>query len=152
VPCGPSLQDIPTKGFSPDVTTRRNPARRSINYFVKSKLFPCTLKPVEPVDDAVVDATVQHLNRHVAVMVRFQQLTDCRPGEACAIRRWDIDMGGSIWLYRPEQHKTAWRGKTRVVAIGPQAQKLLREIFTANFDDYLFCPRRAVEELHATRS
>jgi integrase len=109
-------------------------------------------KPVESVEDTIVDATVQHLNRHVAGMVRFQQFTGCRPGEVCAIRRRDIDMSSPIWLYSPEQHKTAWRGKRRVVAIGPQAQKLFRQFFTADLDDYLFCPRRTVEELHANRA
>jgi integrase len=40
-------------------------------------------EPVGPVDEAVVDATIQHLNRHVCGLVEFQRLTGCRPGEAC---------------------------------------------------------------------
>jgi integrase len=43
-------------------------------------------KPVEPVDDAVVDATLPYLNRYVRGLVQFQRLTGCRPGEACAVR------------------------------------------------------------------
>jgi integrase len=109
-------------------------------------------EPVGPVDDAIVDATLPFLNRHVRGLVEFQRLTGCRPGEACRVRRRDIDTGGVVWLYRPPHHKTAWRGKARVISIGPKAQALIREFFTTNLDDFLFSPRRAVEELRARRS
>jgi integrase len=109
-------------------------------------------EPVGPVDDAVVDATLPFLNRHIRGLVEFQRLTGCRPGEACAIRRCDIDTGGAIWLYKPAHHKTAWKGKSRVIAIGPKAQELLKEFFTLELGDHLFSPRRAVEELNAQKS
>lgn len=109
-------------------------------------------EPVEPVDDAIVDATLPHLNRHVRGLVEFQRLTGCRPGEACAIRRSEIDTSGTIWFYRPIQHKGSWRGKTRVIAIGPRAQILLKGFFTPSIDDYLFSPRRAVLEIRAERA
>ena len=81
--------------------------------------------PVEPVADAVVDATLPFLNRQVRGLVEFQRLTGCRPGEACALSRADITADGEVWAYRPAQHKTAWRGKSRVIAVGPRAQELL---------------------------
>lgn len=82
-------------------------------------------------------------------MVQFQRLTGCRPGEVCLLRRCDIDTGAEVWLYRPAHHKTAWRGKSRVIAISPQAQSLLREFFTADPGDYLFSPRRMMAEFRA---
>jgi integrase len=109
-------------------------------------------EPVRPVDDATADATLPHLNRHVRGLIEFQRLTGCRPGEACAVRRCDIDTGGAVWLYRPPRHKGSWRGKARTVAIGPKAQALLREFFTPDITDYLFSPRRAVEEVRAARA
>jgi integrase len=109
-------------------------------------------EPIQPVADAVVDATLPHLNRYVAGLIEFQRLTGCRPGEACRVRRSDIDTGGAIWLYKPREHKTAHRGKSRVIACGPRAQHLLRQFFTVEVADYLFSPRRAVAELHAERS
>ena len=109
-------------------------------------------EPVKPVDDAVVDATLPHLNRQVRAMVEFQRLTGCRPGEACVVRRRDIDMSARVWLYRPPHHKNAHRGKERVIAVGPRAQEVLQQFFTARLDDYLFSPRLAVEELRAIRS
>jgi integrase len=109
-------------------------------------------KPVGPVDDAAVLATLPLLNRHVRGLVEFQRLTGCRPGEACTVRRRDIETGGAVWLYRPVQHKNQWRGKPRTIAIGPRAQELLLEFFTPSLDDYLFSPARAVAELRAERA
>ncbi|MCE9567341.1 MAG: tyrosine-type recombinase/integrase [Planctomycetes bacterium] len=110
-------------------------------------------EPVGPVDDAVVDATVACLqNRHVRGLVEFQRLTGCRPGEACMIRRCDIDIAGPIWLYKPPHHKNSHRGKNRIIAVGPKAQELLRDFFTPAITDYLFSPERAFEEWLADRS
>jgi integrase len=108
-------------------------------------------KPVEPVADAVVDATLPFLNRHVCGLVEFQRLTGCRPGEACALRWCDLDTSGAVWEYRPPHHKTAWRGKVRTVAVGPKAQELLRAFQPADPTAHLFSPALAVPELHADR-
>ena len=107
-------------------------------------------EPVGPVDDATV-TPLPHLNRVVAELIEFVQLAGSRPGETCSIRQCDIDMSGAIWLYRPIAHKSAWRGKTRTIAIGPKAQQLLKTFFTPSRDDYLLSPRRAMEEHYAHR-
>src|SRR5262249_43316569 len=108
-------------------------------------------EPIGPVDDALVDATLPHLNRHVRGLVALGRLTGCRPGEACKVRMSDIDTTGAVWLYKPLKHKTAWRGKSRVIAVGPKAQKLLREFRTDDPDDYLFSPARGMAEIRAER-
>jgi integrase len=108
--------------------------------------------PIGPVDDAVVDATLPFLNRHVRGLVEFQRLTGCRPGEACAVRRCDIDTGGALWLYQPPHHKTAHRGKVRTIVLGPKAQELVKEYFTPFRSDFLFSPVRASEERRAERA
>jgi len=105
-------------------------------------------EPVGPVDGA----TLSYLNRHVRGLVEFQRLTGCRPGEACRVRRSEIDTGGAVWLFRPTHHKGSWRGKSRTIAIGPKAQQLLRGYFTPLIEEYQFSPRRAVEELRAERA
>ena len=105
--------------------------------------------PILPVSDDDVDATLPKLNRHVAGMVQVQRLTGMRPGEVCILRRRDIDMSGNIWFYRPEHHKTQHHGKARVVGIGPKAQEILKGFFTLNIDDYIFSPRRMMEERYA---
>ena len=109
-------------------------------------------EPITPVDDAVVDTTLPHLNRFLRAMIEVQRLTGCRPGEVCGLRACDIDQTGDVWFYKPPQHKTAHRGKTRTVAIGPKAQVILREFFTDNPTAYLFSAALAAEEAHAARS
>ena len=103
-------------------------------------------EPVGPVDPDVVDATVEQLNRQVAGLVRFQQLTGCRPGEATALRRCDIDTSGDVWFFRPVHHKTKHKGKSRAIAIGPKGQELLKAYFPDDSSDFVFSPRRAVEK------
>jgi len=101
---------------------------------------------VQPVAEEHIEAVLPKLNRHVRGMVQVQRLTGMRPGEVCTLKRSEIDMSSAIWFYRPSQHKTAWRGKERLIAIGPRAQEILKEFFTPNTDDYLFSPRRMMAE------
>ena len=46
---------------------------------------------VQPVEDSVVNATLEFLPPLVADMVRLQRLTGCRPEEVCLIRPCDVD-------------------------------------------------------------
>ena len=92
------------------------------------------------------------LNRQVRGLIQFMRLTGCRPGEACRLRRSDIDKSGPAWVYRPKHHKNSHRGKSRVIVIGPKTQQLLAGYPTAFPATYVFSPRQAVEELHAERT
>lgn len=109
-------------------------------------------EPVLPVADAVVEATLPLVNRYVAGMIRFQRLTGCRPGEVCGLRMADVVKTGATWLYQPAEHKTAYRGKDRRIVIGPKAQQLLDAFPTADPNDFVFSPARAVAELRAERA
>jgi integrase len=53
--------------------------------------------PVAPVSDVKVNATLPHLSRVVADMVRFQRLTGCRPGEVCSLTPSMVDRSNSVW-------------------------------------------------------
>jgi integrase len=83
-------------------------------------------KPIEPVADATVDATLPKLSPVVADMVRLQRLTGMRPGEVCLLRPDDLDRSADVWSYKPHRHKTEHHGRERIVFIGPKAQILLR--------------------------
>jgi integrase len=83
------------------------------------------------VEVSLVEATLPYLLPPVQAMVRLQLHTGMRPGEACALRACDLDTAGTVWVYRPARHKTAWRGKARVVAVGPRAQEVLRPFLPA---------------------
>ncbi len=112
-------------------------------------------KPVRPVPDAIVDATLPHLPDVVADMVRVQRRTGMRPGEVCSLRPCDIDRSGDVWTYRPASHKTEHHGLERVVFIGPQAQAILLRYLARDSTAYCFRPcdseakRRAA--MHAAR-
>ena len=102
--------------------------------------------PIEPVPDAVVDATLCFLPPIVTDMVRLQRLTGARPGEICLLRPCDIDRTGTVWIATLNEHKTSHRGKTRQVAIGPRGQAILKPYLLRSADSYCFSPAEAVEQ------
>jgi integrase len=114
--------------------------------------------PIRPVAEQVVAATLPHMRPQVAAMVQLQQLTGMRPGEVVVLRGMDLEMTGKVWTYRPGsdagphgKHKTAHRGQSRVVLIGPRAQEMLRPWLRLNLQEYLFQPREAMEQYRAER-
>jgi integrase len=112
--------------------------------------------PVLPVDVDTVETTLPHLPPYVADMVRVQLLTGARPGEVCSMRVRHLDMSGPVWTYKPEGHKTAWRGHVRTVAIGPRAQAILRKYTepasgVVQLDAYVFSPRKQDAAIKAAK-
>lgn len=99
--------------------------------------------PVRPVDDATIEATLPALPPTVADMVRFQRLTGCRPEEVCIIRPCDIDRTGEVWIYTPSHHKMAYRGRPRLIAIGPKAQDILRPYLLRPETWFCFSPQES---------
>lgn len=97
-------------------------------------------KPVPPVPDAIVDATMRHLPEVVADMVRLQRYTGMRPAEVCIMRPMDLDRSDSVWIYRPESHKTQHHGKERTIFVGPQAQGVLLRYLARDAEAYCFRP------------
>ncbi len=72
-------------------------------------------EPVRPVAIEDVEAVLPHLSTPLRAVVRVQLLTAGRPGEILCMRRCDIDQSGEIWCYRPESHKTSYRGRERKI-------------------------------------
>ncbi|MFM9068358.1 MAG: tyrosine-type recombinase/integrase [Planctomycetota bacterium] len=108
-------------------------------------------EPIRPIDQTTVDATLPHLSRVVSAMVRLQLLTGMRPAEVCQVRPCDIQRTGPAWRYTPQRHKNEWRGKDRVVLIGPKAQELLKPFLEREPTESCFDPREAVRELREQR-
>ena len=102
-----------------------------------------------------VEGTLPQLPAVVADMVRFQRLTGCRPGEVCSIRQMDVDRSAEVWLYRPEDRKTAHHDRERTIFIGPKAQSVLMPDLLRPADSFCFSPAEAekqrLAELHAAR-
>ena len=62
--------------------------------------------------------------------------------------RWeDLRKVGDALVYRPESHKTAWRGCVRVIVIGPRGQAVLQGV--TRHGPYCFSPIQAMKERYA---
>ena len=100
-------------------------------------------EPVTAVTRHEVDAALPHLPAPLQACVELQWHTGMRPTEALELRMADLDRRGEVWLYTVQRHKNRWRGQSRVVALGPEAQKVLRPLLRLD-GGYLFSPRDAV--------
>jgi integrase len=100
-------------------------------------------KPVRP---SVVRATLPYMSAEVADLIWFVRLTGCRPSEAARMKPCRIfDRDKPVWRYVPRKHKTAHKGKSRHVPIGPQAQEIVEAHTAGRGDrDYVFTPQRSV--------
>ena len=95
-------------------------------------------EPVKPVPIEAVEVVLPLLTLRLAGAVRFQRFTGASRRSA-AVRLAEIDRGGPVWLYKPQQHKTAYRDRDRTIAIGPKGQDVLRDYIKVK------CPLCGVE-------
>lgn len=98
---------------------------------------------VEPVADAVFQATLPHLPQTVADLLQVVRFTGARPGEICSMTPGEVDRSAPVWLYRPSLHKNAYRGHARVIAIGPKAQAVLAPYLLRPADQPCFQPNES---------
>ena len=108
-------------------------------------------EPIGPVSDTVVDATLPHLPKVIAAMVRFQRCTAARPSEICDLRPQDVDRSVDPWLYRPESHKTQYRGCDRLILIGRRAKQILLPYLNRPLDQFCFSPAESIAVWNADR-
>jgi integrase len=109
-------------------------------------------EPVRPAPEAFVEAIEPHVLPPVWAMIQLQRLTAMRPGEVVRMRTMDLDTSGHVWVYRPPQHKTAFRGHVRQIYVGPQAQEILKPWLKADLAAFLFSPAEAMEAQRAERT
>lgn len=98
---------------------------------------------VKPVSESDFRTTLIHLPHPWETIARLQWYTGMRPGEACGLRVSHLDTRRSdTWVadFRRD-HKMAYRGKLRVVPIGPRGIELIRsrvDVCRASNRDALF--------------
>jgi integrase/recombinase XerC len=70
-------------------------------------------------------------------MLRLQAIHGMRPSEVCGIkpRYIDFDFDGENWLYMPDEHKTAGRGKERPFVFCKRSQEILKPYLRKNEPD-----------------
>lgn len=127
-------------------------ALASVDGLRQGKTVARESEPVRPVEEDCVREVVAHLCPTVAAMVWFGFWTGARPGEVCALRWSVIDRSGPVWIAELEHHKTAWRGRRRRIAIGPQAQKVLVPFLRPGPDRFVFSARDAVLEQRSAKA
>lgn len=102
--------------------------------------------PVRPVAEEYVDALRPCVSKQVWAIIELQRLTGMRSGEVLIMRGCDLEMTGELWLYTPSSHKTEHHGHSRVIEIGPKAQKIIEPFLKQNLQAFLFSPADAVED------
>jgi integrase len=100
-------------------------------------------QPVRPVADDILAKTLPHLSQTIRDMVHLQLVTGMRPGELCAMRGKDIDTTGTLWLYKPAQHKTQHHEHERTVYMGQRAKEIVSRYLKASIEACLFSPAEA---------
>jgi integrase len=105
---------------------------------------------IMPANDDIVDKTLKELTPTVSAMVKLQRLTGMRPGEVIQLRPCDIDRSSDVWLYRPpshkNQHKKSRIAKTRTVAFGPMAQRVLTPFLLRDHQAFCFTPSESFQQ------
>ena len=94
---------------------------------------------------------MEYLMPVVQDMIRFELLTGARPGEVCTMTPNDIDQEGDVWEYFVDGHKTEHHGRVRVVMIGPQAQKVLKQYMNRSGDQVCFSMAESLAQRQAER-
>jgi hypothetical protein len=82
-------------------------------------------KPVAPVSDSIVDATLERLSSVVSAMVQVQRLKGARSREFCRMRVGEVDRTGTFGFTRHRSTRIHTRGEDRLIYIGPRAQEFL---------------------------
>lgn len=100
-------------------------------------------EPIQPISNEQIELLMPFLSSVNAAMIKLQRLTGMRPGEVCRMRTVDIDRSGEVWFYRPSSHKNKWRGRDRVIPLGPQSQELLLPFLDRDVESYLFTPHES---------
>ena len=141
----------PANSCCPGASTRSS---KSVAGLRRGKTEARETARVKPASPDHVEAALPFMPNAVRGLVRFQQLTGCRPAEACLLRAIDLDMTNpTCWVYRPGsdqgpngEHKTAHHGHDRLILIGPKSQELVRAYLKTDLNAYLFCPKDARAE------
>ncbi len=101
---------------------------------------------VKPVPMAMVEAVQPFVSRQIWAMIELQLFTAARACEIIQMRPCDIDCGKSIWVYKPQHHKTAHHGFEKKIWIGPRGQQVLASFLLREPQAYCFSPVEAVGE------
>ncbi len=112
-------------------------------------------RKVEPVPEAVLEATLRHARPMLAAMIRVQLYSLMRPGELVTLRPCDLvptkEPGVFVYHVGPGTNKTEHYEIPRQVFLGPKALAEIRPWLPSDPMAYIFSPKRALEAFNAAR-
>lgn len=120
-------------------------------------------RTVLPVPWSQVEVVLPLLQPAVCDLLTVQYLTGMRPIEACHLRGQDIYRDGrlpdgssfpGVWVYvvPPEANKMHWKGRKRIIFLGPRAQTILQPYLERRQpQEYLFSPRESRAQFEVTK-
>ena len=123
-------------------------ALRTVEGLKRGRTTARETEPVKPVANEVVEATLPHLPVVVADMVRFQRLTGAGREKSAILRPCNMDRSKEVWEYRPADHKTAYRGRERIIYVGPKAQAVLLPYLLRDAQVHCFSPAESEQKRH----
>lgn len=122
----------------------------ALKYVPPLKEGRCGLPETETRDEVsedVICKTLPFLLPIHQVMIEIQYLSGARPSEITSLIPGDIDKTDDIWIVRPGQFKTKWKGKKRFICLGKRAQGLLGPYLKGKAsDEFVFTPATALLE------
>jgi integrase len=125
-------------------------ALRAVDGIKRGKEGARETKKVQPVELTQVRAVLAVVPETLSTMIKLQLMHGMRPGEVCLMRRCDIDMTRSSWIYTPMFHKNQHHGLGRQVQLGQVAQTMLKPFLErCEPEEFLFSPKRAMQERYA---
>ncbi len=127
-----------------------NESLRTVDGLKRGRTDAPESKRVACVPGSHIDAIKRFVLPPVWAMIQLQRYAGMRPGEVVTMRGNEIESTGEICLYQPRKHKNAHRGQSRVVSLGPKAQRVLRPWMSTTGD--LFSPAKAMEALRERRA
>lgn len=122
---------------------------------------------IEAAEPEAIEQILPHLTPTVRAMVQLQRLTGMRPSELFRLTPGQVHRSGrvsvpgagsldlgaaNVWVYLPDEHKTAGRGKTRWVILGQAAWGLLGPFLDRSAESRCFSPAQSKAESLAARA
>ncbi|GMW00522.1 MAG: hypothetical protein AMXMBFR84_16590 [Candidatus Hydrogenedentota bacterium] len=102
--------------------------------------------PVADVDALLAD---EGTTRVLRALVTVQRHSGARAGELMNLTPGHIDTAGPVWEARLTEHKTAYRGRERILFFGPECQAVLKPLMLRKADAPLFSPAESEAERRA---
>lgn len=129
-------------------------ALRAVRGLAKGRTEAPEPVPRKPADSLAFKSALPHLPPMLAAASRLIYLSGARPSEILRVRPCELDRSGEVWTLTPERHKGEWRGGSRILYLGPEAQSVLSPwlVKASDPEAYVFSPALAEAERNRQRS